>query len=96
MNKENIYILIFLLVINIKSWTVYCQDDYFTQNDTIEIENNEVNRENSFDSTTYILLDILKLLPKYNISDNCYKDIKRVEAAINSREIWAIKGVLIK
>lgn len=101
MQKKLIFTLIsFVIVINIKSSIVFCNDDDFsdfnqnnTENDTEEII---FRNERNFGATTYILLDLLQNLPINNISDDCLKDIQRLEAAVDVREVWALKGLLRK
>lgn len=97
MYKQHVCNLIYFLIVINNSWNIYCDED-FLQNSTIETEESTTssNNGNDFGSSTYILLDILKFLPRFNISEKCYKDIKLVEAALDTREIWAIKGILIK
>lgn len=92
MQKKIFFVLIILIGINIKNSIVFCDDEDFIQNNTTELEELIFKNKNDFSSTTYILLDLLKNLPINNISDDCYKDIQRLEIAIQVREVWAIKG----
>lgn len=92
MQKKIFFVLIILIGINIKNSIVFCDDEDFIQNNTTELEELIFKNKNDFSSTTYILLDLLKNLPINNISDDCYKDIQRLETAIQVREVWAIKG----
>lgn len=97
MQKKLVFTLItFIIVINIKSSIVFCDDDDlsdFIQNNTEnDVERIIFRNERNFGATTYILLDLLKNLEINNISDDCLKDIQRLEAAVDVREVWALKG----